>query len=809
MPLFEDIPFGLAAESGCPVCYPSRQPQTQLLLCSGCKVVLYCGADHQKKHRPEHKAACTSIIKSRATLEKEEATLRAHPGDMFLPANIFENGVGRFWGLVETRDYMRARFAAANALLQINTINAVEKALAHFQDMLRLCRSDNLGVRDIVPGLLLRLGREQECYDFLKWWAIVDDEHHYNGHYDWADVSLPYLDIHGADAFEAVDADAFASHLSLSQLVILTLLKLRLHLDIECYDPEYMDSGSPWLSWPPTPTEFMRPIGEIAQKKVETITSLDVPEISESLKDQYQALFRSVHKTNPHFWEALVDASEDPPSPPSAYSIGSVEEAILAVYQCNRAWEESYDATMMIEAEIGKLTEVYEGPAAASDGVNTGEVAATSERRRGSGRAFPSKFNASAANTRPDKLFPPSLTGRGLIYHFVHRKNQKMALAYADGACSDNGQQNPQAAWAAVFRPPMGDNTRPCIVSGRLELKGPFGDESVATSNRAELRAAIAVLRRNDWRADGFTSIVIATDSSYLVDGATEWVRNWVRNGWKTRSGGSVKNQDLWELFLGEVEKCKDTGLEVELWKIPREMNEMADAAAKETIHKGAAPTNFEDTPFSSSAASARASARTPGEPRILFLCLEYESMFNDIYASLISKIAAKAQIDRAPTQKAALDMLGQNPPPSVIFVTDAGVLSNMKIWERVIDCLRGGSTVVLAASFSSFVNEGQFNRCFGKVGLPWKRGDYYRTNVSLRPGAVSDRLKEKLLPTYSQKALYVEGVARSDVWYAGGRDEVAVAFTKVGNGMLGYVGDVNGENGSEAVVLAMLGLLN
>lgn len=780
MPLIEDIPFGLAAESGCPVCYPKLRPQTQLLLCSGCKVVHYCGAEHQKKHRPEHQAACKSIIKSREKLEKEEATLRAHPGDVFLPSNVFENGVGRFWGLIDTRDYMRARFAAADALLQINTIKAVEKALAHFQDMLRLCRSDNLGVRDIVPGLLLRLGREQECYDFLKWWAIIDDEHHYNGHYDWADVSLPYLDICGADAFEPVDA--FASHLNLSQLVILALLKLHLHLDIESYDTECMDPVSSCFSWPPPPTAFMRPIGEIVQKKVGTITSSNVPEVSESLKDQYQALFRMVHKANPYFWEALVDASEDTPSLPSEYSRGSIEEAILAVYQCKKAWEESYDAIEMIDSEIGELTGVYEGPAAASDGVNIGEVAAIEERRRGSGRAFPSKFCAPTANTRPEDLFPPSRTGQHGIYHFVHRNNQKKALAYADGACSDNGQQNPQAAWAAVLRPPIGDNIRPCIVSGRLELKGPFGDESVATSNRAELRAAIAVLRRNDWRADGFTSVIIATDSSYLVDGATGWVRNWVRNGWKTRAGGPVKNQDLWELFLGEVEKCRETGLEVELWKIPREMNEVADAVAKETIRKGAVPTDFENIRPGSLAASAR----TPGEPRVLCLCLDYEEMFNDIYASLISRITAKAKMDRATTQEAALGMLTQNPPPSVIFVTDAGVANLMKVWERVIDCLRGGSTVVLAASFSSFVNKGQFNRCFNKVGLPWTRGDYY-----------------------SQKAVYVKGVARSDVWYAGERDEVAVAFTKVGNGMLGYVGDVNGEAGSEAVVLAMLGLLN
>ncbi|KAI1196795.1 hypothetical protein F5X97DRAFT_203174 [Nemania serpens] len=803
MSLFGDRPFGLAAESGCPICYPKLPPQTQLLLCSGCKAVHYCGAGHQKKHRPKHKAACTSIIKTQVELEKEEATLRAHPGDILTPSNIFENGAGRFWGLSETRDYMRARFAAADALLQIDTTRAVEKALAHFQDMLRLCRSDNLGIRDIVPGLLLRLGREQECYDFLKWWAVIDDEHHYNGRYNWGDVSLPYLDIRGANAFEPVYASA--SRLSLSQLVILALLKLRLYTDIDSHDPKYSNFGRGWPSWPPPPTEFRRRIGEIVQKKVRTIMDSDVSTISKSLKDQYKALFRMVRRKNPYFWEALVDASEDSPSLPSAYSPGSVEEAILGVYQCKKAWDESCNATAMIESEVGELTEVYESPAAASDGVNAGEVASTSERRRGSGGAFPSKFGASTTNTPPDHLFPPSRTGRDQVYHFVHRRNHNKALAYADGACSDNGQQNPQAAWAAVLRPSIGDNTRPCMISGRLELKGPFGDESVATSNRAELRAAIAVLRRNDWRADGFTSVVIATDSSYLVDGATEWVKSWVLNGWKTRAGSPVKNQDLWELFLGEVEKCKETGLEVELWKIPREMNEIADAVAKETIHQGPAPADFENARVSSPVVNSR----TPGEPRLLCLCLEYESMFNDLYASLISKITTKAKMDRATTQKAALDMLTQNPPPSLILVADAGVVHLMKVWEHVIDCLRGGSTVVLAATFSSFVNEGQFTRCFAKVGLPWKRGGYYRTDVSLRHGVVDNRLKKQLFPTYSQKALYVKGVAASDVWYAGERDEVAVAFTKVGSGMLGYVGDVNGEDGSEAVVLAMLGLLN
>lgn len=55
---------------------------------------------------------------------------------------------------------MRARFAAADALLRIDTAAAVEQALGHFTDMLRLNRSDNMGVRDVIPSLLLWLGCE-------------------------------------------------------------------------------------------------------------------------------------------------------------------------------------------------------------------------------------------------------------------------------------------------------------------------------------------------------------------------------------------------------------------------------------------------------------------------------------------------------------------------------------------------------------------------------------------------------------------------------------------------------------------------
>ena len=40
--------------------------------------------------------------------------------------------------------------------------------------------------------------------------------------------------------------------------------------------------------------------------------------------------------------------------------------------------------------------------------------------------------------------------------------------------------------------------------------------------------------------------LTIHTDSRYLKDGITAWIRKWKGNGWKTSAGTPVKNKDLW-----------------------------------------------------------------------------------------------------------------------------------------------------------------------------------------------------------------------------------------------------------------------
>ena len=157
----------------------------------------------------------------------------------------------------------------------------------------------------------------------------------------------------------------------------------------------------------------------------------------------------------------------------------------------------------------------------------------------------------------------------------------------------NNGQPNPKAGWAFVHGPTVPGTSG--ITSGRLESKGPFGDDSIQSSNRAELRAVIAALRFRHWVGEGFKTLIIATDSEYVVQGSTEWARTWTRNDWKTSGHADVKNRDLWEMLLGEFERRDEQGLSIRFWRIPREWNQTADAAAKEAASQNEMPKEWAD----------------------------------------------------------------------------------------------------------------------------------------------------------------------------------------------------------------------
>ncbi|KAI1091706.1 ribonuclease H-like protein [Rostrohypoxylon terebratum] len=218
------------------------------------------------------------------------------------------------------------------------------------------------------------------------------------------------------------------------------------------------------------------------------------------------------------------------------------------------------------------------------------------DMKRGTGREFPTKFTPPNSTTTPTQLFPVKAIDANST-RYVNRHDPHVVLVFTDGACLNNGQPDPKAGWAFVYG--SEDAGKLATRSGRLETEGPFGDKSIQSSNRAELRAVIAALRFRYWPNEGFSTIVIATDSEYVVEGSTTWAKTWIKKGWKTSGGVEVKNQDLWELLLGEVERWKEDGLSIRFWRIQRDWNQTADAAAKEAASEDKVPNQWNEPRFS------------------------------------------------------------------------------------------------------------------------------------------------------------------------------------------------------------------
>ena len=86
-------------------------------------------------------------------------------GERALGRDAFERDVGHFWGLLETRPYMRARLGLAHALW---TAGRRDEAVRHLMDMLRLNPDDNQGVRYTLAGFLLFLDRDDDLTFLLR-----------------------------------------------------------------------------------------------------------------------------------------------------------------------------------------------------------------------------------------------------------------------------------------------------------------------------------------------------------------------------------------------------------------------------------------------------------------------------------------------------------------------------------------------------------------------------------------------------------------------------------------------------------------
>jgi tetratricopeptide (TPR) repeat protein len=86
-------------------------------------------------------------------------------GERALGPEVFEEDAGDFWGILETRPYMRARAGLASCLWMADRH---EEAITHYQEMLRLNPDDNQGLRYELANILLEVGDDKALYKLLE-----------------------------------------------------------------------------------------------------------------------------------------------------------------------------------------------------------------------------------------------------------------------------------------------------------------------------------------------------------------------------------------------------------------------------------------------------------------------------------------------------------------------------------------------------------------------------------------------------------------------------------------------------------------
>ena len=113
----------------------------------------------------------------------------------------------------------------------------------------------------------------------------------------------------------------------------------------------------------------------------------------------------------------------------------------------------------------------------------------------------------------------------------------------------------------------------------KKEISGGMKD---TTNNIMEITAVIEGLKCLKIESN----VEIYSDSAYVVNAFNQgWIYNWIKKGWKTASGESVKNKELWQELYNLTKKHK-----VEFIKVKghsdNEFNNRCDEMARNAINK-------------------------------------------------------------------------------------------------------------------------------------------------------------------------------------------------------------------------------
>ncbi|CAK1355398.1 hypothetical protein CB0940_00875 [Cercospora beticola] len=209
--------------------------------------------------------------------------------------------------------------------------------------------------------------------------------------------------------------------------------------------------------------------------------------------------------------------------------------------------------------------------------------------------------------------------------------------------------------------------------------------------------------------------------------------------------------------------------------------------------------------------------------PRVALLQLQKHPYFDEQYALLLRELSARFQVDVI-TNRTQASHLFRNGWHSIVLATDQALAESndyvLRDEARVF--VQRGGTLILCCHFAAAAPRLDVEKFFSSFGLYWRSGDYHRTEHDLNY-AIAGVDTGDLKPRYSQQAVHLRDVDPRHAMYLPAatayvqssvcppspiedKTQTPTALAAVGQGRLGYLGDVNVEEGTVRTMLTLCG---
>lgn len=137
----------------------------------------------------------------------------------------------------------------------------------------------------------------------------------------------------------------------------------------------------------------------------------------------------------------------------------------------------------------------------------------------------PARSQAKTRKKAKNKNFPRTNPTTPVVEFNPQLKTVKI---FSDGSCLKN---------------PGGPGGYGIVLQYRGEEREFSDGFHSTTNNRMEMMGALIGLERLKYPCN----VILHSDSQYLKNGMTQWMKWWKRNGWMTSDKKPVKNVDLWK----------------------------------------------------------------------------------------------------------------------------------------------------------------------------------------------------------------------------------------------------------------------